>query len=181
VAIVRDEVLMAAAKVLVGEPQASMAQVAAGARISRASLCRLVSSRDALLLELTELGVQRGIEAIGQARVDEGDPRDAVCRVIDGLLPFVDLFVLASRTHSSTELFARTEEMDLKLTELFLRGQRSGVFRVELSAGWMTESLYALLTSAVLAAHGGRLAPREIAQVTYRTLLGGIVDVRDAA
>jgi TetR/AcrR family transcriptional regulator, mexCD-oprJ operon repressor len=178
VAIVRDEVLMAAAKVLVGDPQASMAQVAAGAGISRASLCRLVSSRDALLMELTELGVRRGIDVICRARVDEGDPRAAVRRVIEGMVPFVDLFVLASRTHSSAELFARTEEMDVMLTDLFLRGQRTGVFRVELSAVWMTEALYALVTSAVLAVHGGRLAAGDIARVTERTLLGGIVDDR---
>jgi TetR/AcrR family transcriptional regulator, mexCD-oprJ operon repressor len=72
VAIVRDEALLAAAKVLVGDPGASMAQVAEGAGISRASLCRLVPSRDALLLELTELGVQRGIDAISQGSSGRG-------------------------------------------------------------------------------------------------------------
>jgi AcrR family transcriptional regulator len=180
VAIVRDDVLTAAAKVLVGDPGASMAQIAAGAGVSRATLCRLVPSREALLLELTELGVQRGVDAIRRARVDEGDPRDAVRRVIEGLVPSVDLFVLASRTHSSAELFARTEEMDLLLTDLFVRGQRSGVFRVELCAEWMTEALYALITSAVLAVDGGRLAARDIARVTRETLLGGIVDDRDS-
>lgn len=45
-----------------------------------------------------------------------------------------------------------------------------------LSATWMTEALYALLTRSVLAAHDGRLARQEIVGVTERTLLAGVVE-----
>lgn len=174
-AIDREATLLAAARVLVRDPRASMAEIAAGAGISRASLNRLVSGRAALLHELTELGVRRGTAAIREACPDEGDARDAVRRVVTGLVPFVDLFVLASREHSTAELFARTERMDRMLTELFLRGQRTGVFRVDLSAVWMAEALYGLLTSAVLAAQEGRLARLDIATATEQTLLSGLV------
>ena len=83
---------------------------------------------------------------------------EAVRRVIVGLLPSVDLWVLAERIQSSDEVLARYAEMDTLLVELFRRGQRSGVFCVTQSATWMTDALYALLTRAVLAAHDGRLA-----------------------
>jgi AcrR family transcriptional regulator len=179
VAIERNDVLLAAATVLVQNPAASMSEIATGAGISRATLHRLVDGREALLSELSEMGVERGIAAIREARTDEGDPIEAVRRVIVGLLPSVDLWVLAERIQSSDEVLARYAEMDTLLVELFRRGQRSGAFCVTQSATWMTEALYALLTRAVLAAHDGRLGRQEIVGVTERTLLAGVVETAD--
>ncbi|MEQ3551699.1 TetR/AcrR family transcriptional regulator [Pseudonocardia nematodicida] len=172
--VARDDVLLAAAAVLVQNPGASMSEIAAGAGISRATLHRLVPGRDALVSELVDLGIERGIEAIRSARVDEGSPREAVHRVIVAFVPFADLFVLAGRVYAGADLFDRTDAMDSMLVELFRRGQRAGDFCVVQSATWMAEALYALLTSAVRAAHGGRLAAGDIADVTERTLLAGI-------
>lgn len=125
-AIERNDVLLAAATVLVQNPAASMSEIATGAGISRATLHRLVDGREALLEELSEMGVERGIAAIREARTDEGDPIEAVRRVIVGLLPSVDLWVLAERIQSSDEVLARYAEMDTLLVELFQRGQRAG-------------------------------------------------------
>ncbi|MEJ8281908.1 TetR/AcrR family transcriptional regulator [Pseudonocardia spirodelae] len=175
-AIERNDVLLAAATVLVQNPAASMTEIASGAGISRATLHRLVDGRDALIEELSEMGVERGIAAIRAARTGEGDPVEAVRRVIVELMPSVDLWVLAERIQSSDEVLARYAEMDTLLVELFRRGQRAGAFCVTQSATWMTEALYALLIRAVLAAHDGRLARQDIAAVTERTLLAGVVE-----
>lgn len=170
----RDAVLMAAARVLARNPGASMADVASGADISRASLNRLVPGRDALLVELGELGRRRAAAALLEVRLDEDDPVVALRRVITALVPMADLFNLLYREQPVSQSYEQTAEVDAALARLFQRGQRAGVFRLDMSTTWMTEALYLLVLGAAEAAQSGRLAVREVATMAELTLLGGI-------
>ncbi|WP_344314508.1 TetR family transcriptional regulator [Fodinicola feengrottensis] len=170
----RDAVLMAAAGLLVRNAGASMAEVARAAGISRASLHRLVDGRGALVRELAELSLRRGKAALEVAEPARGDAREALKRVIVELVPVADLFNLLYREQSIDEVYAQGAELDQVITELFQRGQREGVFRVDLSAMWMTEAFYSLLGGAAQAAQQGRLASRDVGLVTEQTLLAGV-------
>ncbi|WP_279583078.1 hypothetical protein [Fodinicola feengrottensis] len=90
------------------------------------------------------------------------------------LVPVADLFNLLYREQSIDEVYAQGAELDQVITELFQRGQREGVFRVDLSAMWMTEAFYSLLGGAAQAAQQGRLASRDVGLVTEQTLLAGV-------
>jgi AcrR family transcriptional regulator len=173
-AIERDAVLMAAAQLLVRNPGASMAEVAQAAGISRASLHRLVDGRKALVSELAELGIRRGRAALEAAQPESGDPTEALRRVVAELVPVADLFNLLYKEQDVDEVYAQGLDLDHIITELFRRGQRSGAFRADLSAVWMTEAFYSLLGGAAMAAQQGRLAARDIGLVTEQTLLAGV-------
>lgn len=170
----RDAVLMAAAQLLVRNTGASMAEVAQAAGISRASLHRLVDGRKALVKELAELGMRKGKAALEAAKPEKGDPPEALKRVIAELVPVADLFNLLYREQEIDEVYAQGLELDTLITELFRRGQRSGAFRADLSAVWMTEAFYSLLGGAAMAAQQGRLAVRDVGLVTEQTLLAGV-------
>jgi TetR/AcrR family transcriptional regulator, mexCD-oprJ operon repressor len=51
--------------------------------------------------------------------------------------------------------------VDKRIGGLFLRGQEAGVFRVDLSATWLTDALFALLAGVGWAVFDGRLARRD--------------------
>ncbi|WP_222853581.1 TetR/AcrR family transcriptional regulator [Fodinicola acaciae] len=177
----KDAVLMAAAHLLVREPAASMAEVASAAGISRATLHRLVDGRKALVRELAELGMRRGREAVRAADLASGDPREAYQRLVDGLVPIADLFNLLYREQTADEMYAQAAELDDAITALFQRGQRTGAFRTDMTAAWMTEAFYSLLGGAAMAAQQGRLASRDVGLMTTQTLLAGITTKEETA
>jgi hypothetical protein len=118
--------------------------------------------------------MRRGREALAAAEPERGDPADALRRVIAELVPVADLFNLLYREQSPDEVYAQGLDLDQVITDLFQRGQRSGAFRVDLSAVWMTEAFYSLLGGAAMAAQQGRLAARDVGFATEQTLLAGI-------
>ena len=60
------------------------------------------------------------------------------------------------------------------LDAFFLRGQREGVFRVDMTAAALSELLIAVITSMVDAERRGRIARMGIAQVAEQMMLHGI-------
>lgn len=60
------------------------------------------------------------------------------------------------------------------LDAFFLRGQREGVFRVDITAAALTELLITVITSMVDAERRGRIARLGIATVAEQMLLHGI-------
>lgn len=177
----RDAVLLAAAGLLIRNRGASMGELAEAAGISRASLHRLVPTRDALIKELADLSTARSWAAVRTADPTEGDPAAALGRLIRELVPVTDLFNLLFMEQTLDEMYAQGAELDRVLIDLFERGQREGVFRADLSAVWMTEMLYALLGAAWSAAQSGRIATRDMATTIERSLLSGVAVTKETS
>jgi hypothetical protein len=66
------------------------------------------------------------------------------------------------------------EEIDGAITELFLRGQRSGEFRPDLPAAWLTEAFYSLVTATDWSIRVGRVAARDFGRIITDLLLNGV-------
>ena len=56
---------------------------------------------------------------------------------------------------------------------VFVRGQQSGEFRIDLSPVWLTEALYGLVASCAWATQAGRVAPKDFTHMITELLLGG--------
>ncbi|MCK2237514.1 MULTISPECIES: TetR/AcrR family transcriptional regulator [unclassified Crossiella] len=174
----REQVLRAAAALLVRRPNSAMAEVAQSAGISRATLHRLVPSRDALVVELAKLALSEGEAALEAAKPEDGDAADAVRRVVRELMPIADLYAFLTGEHqliTKPELDAGYDLLDNRLTALIRRGQESGQFRVDLTAEWMVEALVALLTGAGFAVLDGKLAPRDAPRAVAELLISGML------
>ncbi|MBP2475410.1 AcrR family transcriptional regulator [Crossiella equi] len=174
----RERVLRAAAALLVRRPNAAMAEVAQAAGISRATLHRLVPSRDALVLELAKLALAEGEAALEAAKPEDDDAPEALRRVVQEFMPIADLYAFLTGEHQlleHAELDAGYELVDRRLTALVRRGQESGHFRVDLTAEWMVEALVSLLTGAGFAVLDGKLAPRDAPRAVAELLIGGML------
>ena len=64
--------------------------------------------------------------------------------------------------------------IDAAITALFIRGQRAGEFRPDLTAAWLTEALYSLVAGAGWAIQVGRVAARDFDHIITELLLHGV-------
>ncbi|MFF9502373.1 TetR/AcrR family transcriptional regulator [Streptomyces sp. NPDC014656] len=172
----RDHVLRAAADLLTRKATATTEEVARAAGISRATLNRYFPGRDALVRALEEFGLAECEAALDEARLDEGAADQAVHRLVRAMEPCAGL---VSFLYSENQLFegegqhAGWSRIDERLNALFRRGQESGAFRLDLSAVWLTEALYGLLTAGSWAVTEGRVARNDITHMIVELLLGG--------
>ncbi|MEY9848151.1 TetR/AcrR family transcriptional repressor of mexCD-oprJ operon [Streptacidiphilus sp. BW17] len=176
VATDRDSVLLAAVALLSRQPSAAMDEIARAAGISRATLHRLFPGRDALIREIGAYALVRMDAALDEAAIDEGDPVEAVRRLTTALIPVAQLTAFLSgesRLFDDTEITDAWDRMDARVAALFLRGQQSGAFRVELPAAWLSEAFFDLLAGIGWAVEDGRLAPRDSVRALTELFLGG--------
>src|SRR5882762_10209535 len=90
-AVDREQVLRAAAGLLMRKGAATMDEVARAAGISRATLNRQFAGREALVRALEELGIVECEGALAKARLDDGPAADAVRRLVRELEPSAGL------------------------------------------------------------------------------------------
>ncbi|MER7667615.1 helix-turn-helix domain-containing protein [Kitasatospora sp. NPDC096128] len=172
----RDTVLEAAVGVLSRRPTAHLDEIARAAGISRATLHRLFPGRDALIREVGLLSLQRFAAALDAAATEEGEVEAALRRLVDAAVPDA---MLCAFLAGENQLYDHADINDLwevqidRLHALFLRGQREGVFRIELSAAWLSEAFFDLVAGIGWAIQDGRLAPRDAAFSLAELFLGG--------
>lgn len=172
----RDQILSTAAELLTRRPSSSMDEIAKAAGISRATLHRHFAGREALVRALEQLGLRQLDAALDTARVEEGDAADAVRRVIAAAEPvagFLAFLVTENQLFEPGEQDEGWTRIDTRIAALFQRGQEQGVFRIDLTAAWLTEALYALITASAWAVQDGRVAGRDAVRMTAELLLGG--------
>ncbi|MFD4656427.1 TetR/AcrR family transcriptional regulator [Kitasatospora sp. NPDC058444] len=183
----RDTVLEAAVGVLSRRPSAHLDEIARAAGISRATLHRIFPGRDALIREVGLLGLRRFAAALDTAEVEQGDAEAALRRLVDASVPDA---MLCAFLAGENQLYEHDDINDLwevqiaRLHTLFLRGQQQGVFRIELSAAWLSEAFFDLVAGVGWSIQDGRLAPRDAAFSLTELFLGGALrrpDVRTAA
>jgi AcrR family transcriptional regulator len=171
----REELLLNLVNALADRPRASMEQLASMVGLSRATLCRHFPSRDSMVLAMSEAGISSAKLAIARARPDEGSPEHAIKRLIEELLPIVELYAYVDQQgQADEEMDARVQPLRASLIALFQQWQGSGELRVDLPAAWLVESMSALLRSAATMIRSGRLARRDAAQSVFDLLWRGM-------
>ncbi|AUG75229.1 TetR family transcriptional regulator [Kitasatospora sp. MMS16-BH015] len=172
----RDAVLEAAVGVLSRRPTAHLDEIARAAGISRATLHRIFPGREALIREVGATSLRRLATALDAAEIESGDPEAALRRLIAMVVPDAALCAFLAgenQLFDDPEINDLWEVQDARVRALFLRGQQQGVFRIELSAGWLSEAFFDLVAGVGWAVQDGRLAPRDSAFSLAELLLGG--------
>ncbi|MEU2560635.1 helix-turn-helix domain-containing protein [Streptomyces longispororuber] len=172
----RDQVLRSAAALLTRKGSATMDEVAKAAGVSRATLHRHFAGRDALVRALEDLGLRECLAALDAARLDEGTARDALRRMVGEIQPAAGLLAFLVTENALFEGESRHEgwaRIDDRMTALFRRGQRDGEFRIDLTAVWLTEALYGLVSAGAWAVLDGRVAANDFRHMVAELLIGG--------
>jgi AcrR family transcriptional regulator len=172
------QVLAAAMRVLAANPGASMAEIAAAAGISRASLHRLFPGRQALVDAIGALATQRvwaAIDAVQQA--DDGSVPAGLGRLTEAIVPLVHEFAFLSRQAypdpADASLDGQRRAIESAIVQLFRRGQADGTLRTDLPPAWLLHAYRGLLFGVATAALGGEIAPRDASRLVLTTFLRG--------
>ncbi len=172
---IREELLLNLVNALADQPRASMGQLASMVGLSRATLCRHFPSREAMMLTMSEVGIASAEQAIARARPSQGTAEHAIKRLIEELLPIVELYAYVDEQMQINETMdARAQPLKASLIALFQQWQGSGALRVDLSAAWLLESMFALLRNAATMIRSGRLARRDAVQSVFDLLWHGM-------
>lgn len=173
----QDRLLRAAAAFLGRRPNATQDEIASAIGISRATLHRYFAGRAALIEALEQLALSQVRTALNNARWREGPAAHALQRLVAACEPvsgYLTLLYTHSQEFDIDELKQGWAEIDGEIRELFLRGQRDGEFRPDLTATWLTEAFYNLVAGAGWSIRSGRAAPRDFTEMITELLLRGV-------
>lgn len=172
----REDVLRAAATLLVRSSGATMDEVARAAGISRATLHRLFAGREALVRALEELGIRECERAVERARTAEGPAGEAVRRLVAELQPaaaLLSFLITENQLFEGEQVHEGWARLDARFADLFTRGQLAGEFRIDLTPTWLTEALYALIGACGWCVVDGRVAAQDYTHMVTELMLGG--------
>ncbi len=171
----RTTLLLNLVNALADQPRASMGQLAIMVGTSRATLCRHFPSRDAMMLAMSEAGIESAEQALARARPNQDNAQQALKRLIDELLPIAEFYAYVDHQMRADEAVdVRVQPLRTSLITLFQQWQESGQLRVDLPAAWLVESMSALLRSATAMIRSGRLARQDAAQSIFDLLWQGM-------
>lgn len=173
----RDQLLRAAADFLGRRPNATQDEIATAVGVSRATLHRHFSGRLALMAALEELAIAEMREVLKAARLQEDSATEALRRLVSACEPVSPYLALLYSQSQELDLDTTLEiwdEIDTAITELFLRGQRDGEFRPDLTAAWLTEAFHSLIGATAWAIRAGRAAARDFDRLIIELLLNGV-------
>lgn len=159
---------------------ATLASVASAAGVGRTTLHRYFPDR-AQLVEALVLDAYAAIDqASVDAAMDQGTAREALRRLINGMIGAGDklsfLFGEASSSDSTYDFSqdSAEDDFDRRFEDLIARGKASGEFAPDLADAWIVSAVWALIYAGVGAANEGALPRHGVAEAVIRCVEGGI-------
>lgn len=171
-----DARLMAAlAQAMVETPRATLQDLAKAVGVSKATLYRFCRTREQLLERLVSYSKEKVGECISAAQLEVGTPLEALRRLNAHNLEHKELVAfLMYYWKDGTQDPDVEASWEVLLDNFFLRGQESGVFRIDLSAAVLTELWVTTLLGLVDAERRGRIARAGLPALLEKAFLHGI-------
>jgi AcrR family transcriptional regulator len=154
-------IIQAALEALANDPDASMAEIARRAGVVRATVYMHFPTRESLLDSVMEHAVAQVAEATREAEPTQGDPEEALERVLRAtwhkLSDFHALLAINTSRLSAKELHRRHQPVMTLFVPLIERGQKDGVFRNDLPVSWHLGMIRAIAHTASAELRSGRI------------------------
>lgn len=170
-------ILDAAIEALAENPETSMSEIARRAGVVRATVYVHFPTREALLAAITDRAMTESSEAIRIAAPDQGEPGEALARVLAAswrvLGRYHALVAINSRLESE-RLHALHQPVVRLVRPLLKRGQASGAFNSQLSVDWMQTVVLELVHAASREVTTGRLSERIAERTLIATVSGAL-------
>lgn len=167
-------IIDAALEALAIDPDASMAEIARRAGVVRATVYMHFPTRESLLDAVMEHAVGQVAEATSGAEPTQGEPEEALERVLRAtwhkLGDFHMLLAINTSRLSARELHRRHEPVMSLFVPLIERGQQKGVFRGDLPVAWHLAMVRAIAHAASAEVRSGRIEESSVEDALIATV-----------
>jgi AcrR family transcriptional regulator len=174
-------IINAALEALADDPDASMAEIARRAGVVRATIYMHFPTRETLLDAVMENAVAQVAEATRAAEPTQGEPEEALERVLRAtwhkLSDFQTLLAINTSRLSAKELHRRHQPVMTQFVPLIERGQEKGVFRSDVPVSWHLAMIRAIAHAASAEVRSGRIPAAEVEPAMLSTALAAISPV----
>ncbi len=174
-------IIDAALETLADDPDASMAEIARRAGVVRATIYMHFPTRETLLDAVMENAVAQVAEATRAAEPTQGEPEEALERVLRAtwhkLSDFQTLLAINTSRLSAKELHRRHQPVMTQFVPLIERGQAKGVFRSDVPVSWHLAMIRAIAHAASAEVRSGRIPAAEVEPAMLSTALAAISPV----
>jgi AcrR family transcriptional regulator len=172
----RPSLLDVAAEVLVADPAASLAEVAAAAGIGRTTLHKQYATRDDLLCAVGHRAIDLWELAISE--VTGTDDADGGLRAtVAAMIPIGPQLAFLWRTPAFdhiTELDQRWKAAEARSLAVLRRAQDRGFLTASVPDWWLLQTFYSIIYVAAESVGAGKLAPLDAPGLALRTFLRGV-------
>ena len=174
--VARPSLLDVAAEVLVADPAASLAEVAAAAGIGRTTLHKHYATRDDLLCAVGHRAIDLLEQAISQ--VTGTDDADGGLRAtVAAMIPIGPQLAFLWRTPAFdhiAELEQRWKAAETRNLAVLKRAQDRGLLTASVPDWWLLQTFYSIIYVAAESVGAGKLAPLDAPGLALRTFLHGV-------
>ncbi|PRD19851.1 UNVERIFIED_CONTAM: nfxB [Trichonephila clavipes] len=172
------KLINALAIAIVDHPQATLAELAKSAGISRATLYRFCRTRENLLEVLESEGQRILYLIISSSHLHSATPNESLHYLIESHLAHRELVGFLGFRYNPEFLSPqgnglRWQNYFSALDAFFLRGQELKAFRIDISAAVLTELFLSLVFGIIDAERRGRAAPRSSVETLEKFFLYG--------
>ena len=176
--VLRNEarIVAAATHLLADEPEATMQDLADAAGLGRATVYRHFPTREALIEAIGRAAIDEIGAALGEERLDEGDPIAALGRAVEAIFVVGDRYrVIADGPPAgkSSEMHARAAGAFGPVEALIRRAQQEGALATDPPAEWILAVTGAVIAAAFRQLAAGTLVREDAPGLVVRTLLQG--------
>lgn len=180
-----DKLARALALAISLQPRANLQQIARRAGISKATLYRISPTREGIIEMLMDRATNHLQDALVKADLGSPPFSEALDRMTSNVIRGGAYYLFWNAAQFVRLLDEQNGEDDTvlpsfygeALEEFFLRGQKAGVFRVDMPAKWLVKAYDYLLFAAVEAAQRGEIATVGMAAMVNKTFLSGVNEV----
>lgn len=170
--------LDASFQVLVGNPHASLSEIATQAGVGRATLYRHYPTREALITAIAQESLQY-IDGVLQPINKQGlDGLEAVKAMVNALLPMAERFHFLQMIWTTAELdkaIVKMYEEQMNIIWYWISaGQKAGDINASISAEWIVTVLDSMLYGAAWMLANDRMTEEQIAEQFQQVLFNGI-------
>jgi TetR/AcrR family transcriptional repressor of mexCD-oprJ operon len=163
----------------VGKTVATLQQIARSAGTSKATLYRIAPTREILMDLVMERASEHLEQALTNARLDEQPYIDALTRLTDNVVRDWHFYLFWNAANWVRMLDAPAAQDETPalygdaLEAFFLKGQRAGVFRIDMSAKWLAKVYDFMLYAAVDSAQRGEIGTVGLTPMVLQVFLEG--------
>ena len=169
-----ERILRAAVTCLGRDAGASMSRIAEAAGVGRVTLYGHFASREALVEAALTRVLAEGDTELGGLDLS-GDPAEALRGLIESSWQLVARSAALLEAAEETLPPGRVQDLHAgpaqRVDQLIRRGQRRGVFRTDLPAGWLVGVLHHVMHGAAAEVRSGRVSEGDAAGLIAETVL----------